>query len=148
MQTIFWSPMTNQVGEDKMKRNVKIAMVMTAISAICGFLFLFVSVFMLGIDRPDMHGHRGKIGSFIFLFSTPFGYFIDWMVRQDIIKSDNVFIGSILWLIYWALLGAIFGFGIYCFMHLILNRFNYFNKSNGNIKSPSNINQSSPPHSD
>jgi len=148
MQAIFWSPMTNQVGENKMKRNVKIAMVTAVIGAICGFLFLFVSVFMIGIDRPDMHGHRGKIGSFIFLFSTPFRYFFDWMVRQDIVKSDDVFIGSILWLIYWALLGAIFGFGIYCFIRLILNRFNYFNKSNGNIKSPSNINQSSPPHSD
>ena len=80
----------------------------------CGFAFLLIVVFMLGLDQPSMSGQRGRIGSFIEWFNIPLVCLLDWLTNRDVIAPDSLFVGSIIYLTYWALLGAVMALCSYC----------------------------------
>ncbi len=105
-----------------MKKRLQILLVLSLVGAMCGFAFLFVSVFMLGVDLPDMDGRRGAIGTVIEWFNTPLVSLLDWMTRRRIMTSDNLLMGSILYLLYWALLGGTMVLGGYCLVLQLLRR--------------------------
>jgi hypothetical protein len=82
-------------------------------------VFLFVTVFLLGLDQALRDGRRGGIGTFIEWLNTPFVWLLDWATKQDLMASDNLLIGSIGYLIYWAFLGAVLSLGTYCLVRQI-----------------------------
>ena len=114
-----------------MKKQIRTVAVLTIMGAVCGFVFLFVTVFVLGLDQPSMDGRRGGIGTVIQLFNTPFVWLLDWVTKRNIMTSDNLLVGSIGYLIYWAFLGAVMALGSYCLVQLISSLFHHFNRSRG-----------------
>lgn len=112
-------------------KNIRTAVVLTVVGAVCGFVFLFVTVFVLGLDQPSMDGRRGGIGTFIQLFNTPFVWLLDSVTKRNIMASDNLLVGSIGYLIYWAFLGAVIALGGYCLVRLIPSLFHHSNTSQG-----------------
>ena len=102
-----------------MKKDIRTAVVLTSVGAVSGFVFLFVAVFVLGLDQPSMDGRRGGIGTFIQWFNTPFVWLLDWVTKQNLMASDNLLVGSIGYLIYWAFLGSVISLGTYCLVRQI-----------------------------
>jgi len=85
---------------------------------------------MLGLGQPDMDGRRGSIGAFIQWINTPFVCLLDWVTKRNIMSSDNLLVGSIACLIYWAFVGAIVSLGIYCLACLISTFFHHHKTTN------------------
>ena len=106
-------------------------MALTALGALCGFAFLFVTVFVLGLDQPSMDGRIGAIGTFIHWLNTPLVFLLDWITKRNILASDNLLLGSIIYLIYWTFLGSATAFGSYCLVRQIPSLTHHLRVSRG-----------------
>ena len=114
-----------------MRKGATRAFVVSCIGGGCAFVFLFVTVFVLGLDQPSMDGRRGGIGTFIQWFNTPFVWLLDGVTKRNLMASDNLLVGSIGYLIYWAFWGAVMALGGYCLVRLIPSVFHRSNTSQG-----------------
>ena len=74
--------------------------------SIGGFLF-FLFIIVTGVCTPASSGGKNIIGVCVDWLASPFGWFLEWLLKRDLIMTDNVPTVLLIQMVYWMVLGAI-----------------------------------------
>lgn len=96
-----------------MKSSRQCVLLVGMCGASCGGMFLFVTMFVCGVDPF----------AYFPLLNIPCSWLLEEAVRQNAIGRENMFAGVIVLFAWWMLLGGVMGICAYWLLKRIGNRF-------------------------